>query len=499
MNQLKTYQPFPIFAFPPIARTAIQEVVAETKAPIAMVASSFLAAMALAVQAQYRVRRLEGLESPCSLAVVSICASGERKTTVDRKATRAFYDFEEAQKDSYDTKYSVYRGEKMAWDAKLRVLRRKFEKSIENDEPVTDLQREIIELEQSKPKPPRRARFVYKDSTPSATLYGLNSNSRSAAILEDEAARFFNSSLASDAGLINQAWDGSTLVVDRRNSPCFSVKSPRMTLNLMVQPTAFTQYMEQKGTEARGIGFIARWLICWPTSTQGYRLCSQDNSGFEDNPGASAQTAFSHRITTLLNQQVESGSLEDSTNEITLTFSPDAQREWLSVANEIECMIRPGGGFCEASDYASKVAENIARIAGVFHAFSGNEGTSISLKTLGCAVDVCRWYAQEFIRLFSPPDPLHETVKEAILLEKWFLKIYKSRNWINIEKSFILQYGPDRLRSKQRLEWPLTCLSEAGRITGSIRGRKEFVHLNTAYFGALLQGQVPIGFPPLTV
>ena len=484
---------YPVLAFPPICRDTIQEVAEETKAPIAMVGSSFLAAMALAVQAQYRVRRLEGLESPCSLAVVSICASGERKTTVDKKATKAFYEFEESQKGTSDAKYSIYRGEKIAWDAKLRVLRRKLEKYIENNEPVADLQLEIVEHEQSMPKPPRRVRFIYKDTTPSATLHGLNENSRSAAILEDEAARFFNGSLASDAGLINQSWDGSTLVVDRRNSPCFAVKSPRMTLNLMVQPTAFTQYMERKGEEARGIGFIARWLICWPTSTQGYRL------SFQDNPGFSAQAAFSRRITTLLTHQIESGALEDSTTETILTFSPDAQREWINVANEIECMIRPGGPFCEASDYASKVAENIARIAGVFHAFSGNEGTSISFDTLRCAVDLCSWYAQEFIRLFSPPDPLHETTKDAILLEKWLIAIYKSRNWISIQKNFILQYGPNRLRSKQRLNWALNCLCGGGRISGSMQGRTEMVYLNAAFFGPASHGQVPFGFPPLTL
>ena len=484
---------YPLGAFPPIAYAVIQEIAVETQAPVAMVGSSTLAAMALAVQSKFRVKRREGLESPCSLACVSICASGERKTTVDKKTSSGFQVFQDAGLDEYKKLAKEYSVRKMLWDSQKRVLLRQYEKAVENGDSIDEFQNKLVEHEDTKPMPPRRIRLVYQDVTPAALLYGLHENTRSAALSENEAARFFNGPVSDDASLINKGWDGSDLIVDRRSSECFTVASPRLTLNLMVQPSAFAQYMERKGEEARGVGFIARWLVCCPTTTQGTR--------FIDQPTAKpvAQAAFKTRILELLADQAAVGAFENSAHEIVLSFTPDAEREWIHVANQIEESIRPGGLFCEASDYASKVAENVARIAGVFHAFAGFEGTQISLDTLRDAVIVARWYAVEFIRLFAPPDPLHLVIRDAIVLESWLLKIVQTRGWFQIEKNFILQCGPNSLRNRDRLNWALSHLQHTQRLLlQQVGKRKQLVNLNINFFGQISRGLPPIGyFTPL--
>ena len=43
----------------------------------------------------------------------------------------------------------------------------------------------------------------------------------------------------------------------------------------MAQPDAMRGFMDRAGSLPRGTGFIARFLIAWPTSTQGTRLCSR--------------------------------------------------------------------------------------------------------------------------------------------------------------------------------------------------------------------------------
>ena len=183
--------------------------------------------------------------------------------------------------------------------------------------------------------------------------------------------------------------------------------------------------------------------------------------------------------------------------KVLLSFSAPAQIEWESIFNNIEFSIRPGGEFCEARDYASKVAENIARLAGVFHAFEGYEGTKISVETLRSATTVVLWFTQEFVRLFSPPDPLHETIQDAYLLQDWLVKLVRSRGWDIVQKNFVLQRGPNQLRTKDRLEWALNCLQAGGRLTLVKQGRKEFMHLNPMYYGPAAQGQEPYGFFPL--
>lgn len=190
-------------------------------------------------------------------------------------------------------------------------------------------------------------------------------------------------------------------------------------------------------------------------------------------------------------------------NKNVLSFGPEAQSEWVNIFNQIEASIQPGGVFCQNRDYASKVAENIARLAGVLHAFEGFEGTKISKDILQSATTIVLWYASEFLRLFSPPDPLAELVKEAILLDEWLIRFVRERGMPNyLEQSFLLRYGP--LRKEYRLTWPLQYLQEKGRLTVQTfptnkgRNQKTVIYLVDGYYGNLARGVQAFGqFPPL--
>lgn len=140
-------------------------------------------------------------------------------------------------------------------------------------------------------------RMLYSDTTPAGFAHGLYKNSSSAGLIEDEAGRIFNSRLLDDLGLLNKVWDGRSLTVDRR-SGSFFVAAPRATISWMVQPQIFNKYMENKGDEARGIGFLARCLVSYPVSTQGSR--------FELNKPVESEKidAFRRRIRDLLQGQV---------------------------------------------------------------------------------------------------------------------------------------------------------------------------------------------------
>lgn len=86
--------PYPLNDLPPKMRAAAEEVISLTLAPPAMVGSAALAAASLAVQAKFDVERMSGLISPCSLYLITLAESGERKTTVDRLLFSEFAEFE---------------------------------------------------------------------------------------------------------------------------------------------------------------------------------------------------------------------------------------------------------------------------------------------------------------------------------------------------------------------------------------------------------------------
>lgn len=185
-----------------------------------------------------------------------------------------------------------------------------------------------------------------------------------------------------------------------------------------------------------------------------------------------------------------------------LYFSVQAQAEWELIFNQIEAAIQPGGEFCNARDYASKVAENIARVAGVMHAFEGYEGDEISVETLRSAAQIVRWYAAEFIRLFSPPNPGEIIRMGALELDAWLINYVRETGSLLIRKNDLLQLGPNKLRKKELLDMALHRLAETGRlwsrtdVLGSpgvpTHGRRRgtfMIELNADYYGQLAQGR----------
>jgi len=76
-------------------------------------------------------------------------------------------------------------------------------------------------------------------------------------------------------GLLNILWDGGRLSVGRKSSESFTVRGARLTISLQVQEEILRSFIEQSGTLARGSGFLARFLLSWPESTQGKRPYSK--------------------------------------------------------------------------------------------------------------------------------------------------------------------------------------------------------------------------------
>ena len=202
MNNFPTQPAFPEWAFPPIARAAVLAVQASTQAPLALIASSALAAMSLAVQDKVNVRRLNGLKSCCSLFLISICDSGERKTSVDRLFTAPIVKFQQQEDALYKEKVAKFTTEKKIWSIKQRSIAKLIDKAFSTGEPTGRHEKLLEAHAQNEPKLPPTTKLLYSDVTPAAFLYGLHQNTKSAGIFDDEAGRIFNGPLVDDLGLL---------------------------------------------------------------------------------------------------------------------------------------------------------------------------------------------------------------------------------------------------------------------------------------------------------
>ena len=110
-----------------------------------------------------------------------------------------------------------------------------------------------------------------------ALAFGLGKQWPSGGVVTAEGGSFFGShgmgkdSVMRNLSLLNQLWDGISLTIDRRTTESYIVKGARLTMGLQVQAAALREFFDRSGALARGIGFLARFLLAWPESTQGSR------------------------------------------------------------------------------------------------------------------------------------------------------------------------------------------------------------------------------------
>ena len=133
------------------------------------------------------------------------------------------------------------------------------------------------ELAGRAPAPPLVPRLLYADATPEALAHALATGWPSGGVLSAEAGAVFGAhgmgqeTILRNLALLNVLWDGGEIAVDRRSKSSFQLRDRRLTFGVMVQPEALRGFIERAGALPRGTGFLARFLIAWPESTQGQR------------------------------------------------------------------------------------------------------------------------------------------------------------------------------------------------------------------------------------
>jgi putative DNA primase/helicase len=365
--------PYPLEALPPTIRAAVEEVATFVKAPLPVVASSALAALSLAIQPHVDVKRAEKLSGPVGLFLLTIADSGERKSTCDGFFMKAIRDYEQAQAEAAKPILNDYHTASKAWEAKRNGVLEQIKQLAKRGKPTSDLESDLHKLEREQPKAPRIPRLLYADATPEALAYGLAKHWPSAGVISAEAGIVLGShgmskdSAMRNLAMLNQLWDGNTVTIDRKTTDSFSVREARLTVALQVQEAAMREFFGRSGTLARGTGFLARFLLSWPESTQGLRPFTEAPENWP------YLAAFNQRLTSILNEPLavdEDGILAP----LMLTLTPDAKAAWVEHHNEVEQELVSGGDLYEVRDVASKSADNAARLAALFQMFEHGMG-----------------------------------------------------------------------------------------------------------------------------
>eukprot|EP00456_Euglypha_rotunda_P027347 TRINITY_DN21879_c0_g1_i1.p1 TRINITY_DN21879_c0_g1~~TRINITY_DN21879_c0_g1_i1.p1 ORF type:complete len:316 (-),score=42.79 TRINITY_DN21879_c0_g1_i1:92-1039(-) len=304
----------------------------------------------------------------------------------------------------------------------------------------------------------------------------LEGNGERIGLMTDEGGVVLNSDLIGENGVLNIAWDGGTLSLDRANGTSIVARNPRVTALLMVQPDVLDAYRERKGVAARGSGLLARFLIARPPSLKGQRFIVTTQK-----PRWEHLEKFHERLRELL-QQSDSTENDGSCFDAVLDFDNDAATRWIYYANAIEAAMQPNGGLDDIPDFASKAMENVTRLSGLFHIATKQEG-KITLDTLERAYAIVIYHVHEAKRLLSTEPALAEIESDCQKLER-YLRDKVQSGWYQLPRRYIYRSGP--IRDKLRFDAAIFQLTAAGKIWITLGSKQaKFVNLNSPYFASL--------------
>lgn len=437
----------------PLLKEFVIEVAETTQAPLELVLASALTALSLLCQPLIDVRRPGDLIGPISLLIILIANSGERKTTVESIFLAWIRDHIKQAMIQHKKELLAWEFRLEAWEARKRILIKDMTKNAPATMEYLSFENELILHQELKPERPRAFKPIYEDATIAALIKGIRLDMPWVALMSSEGISVLKGAF-NDFGKINALWSGSNIEVARATTEGLSANDARLTVGIMVQHDVLREYLESKGDLARSVGLLSRALVFNPSSTQGTRFITDKTMNME------IMKKYNARVSHLL-EQIMNRLHDETAPKIIINLSADAESHWVSTYNKIEAGLQDGGEYERSKDHASKLSENIARVAAVLHYFEGGDGT-ISLQELKSAekivLECSKTFREEFT--FMP-----KIVNDAEILYNWLLLKCSDRKVFRwIEKNTILQKGPTRLRSVSKLNQALDCLVATGRV-----------------------------------
>jgi putative DNA primase/helicase len=258
-------------------------------------------------------------------------------------------------------------------------------------------------------------------------------------------------------------WDGDEIPQQRVGTSNFTLRGARFTVGLQVQEAVLRDYVKRSKGLPKQIGFFGRCLIAWPESTQGDRLYRSAPSSWPK------LSTYNKRIRELLAKPLQRNE-QNQLTPVVLEMTPEAHHSWIDFYNKTEKEQAVGGKYEEITDIASKAADNVSRLACLFHVVSGGTG-GIGADSINRAGRIIEWYLNESIRFYKAIGASDQHA-DAACLEKWLIDYSRKHNLETVSKSDVLKLGPNRFRKKDKLEMPLQELSEHNRVFERPEGNK---------------------------
>lgn len=229
-----------------------------------------------------------------------------------------------------------------------------------------------------RPEKPLKPKLIFESATDSAVFERLGKGSKSAGIISGEGGSVTSSPVFNAQTLLNALWSGEISIHDTKTGGELKLENVRLMIAAAIQSGTLKADLEKMGASFRDTGFGSRFIFCDAGSAQGTRF-------IDNHPGTTEHIEkFNDRLQAILDLIM---SMSDGTRQL-MVFNEKAKEHFHDFCNRIEWQLNPGGRYERAKDHASKLAENVARIAALLQFFE--HGVSeIAIDAVDDAITIC--------------------------------------------------------------------------------------------------------------
>ena len=465
----------------------------QVESPKPIIMTSMLSTLSSCVQGYVQVKTTYGDIQPVGLITVVVAKSGERKTATDSLVMKPLTEYIKSLQNEQIKHNMELKAKKIAWKIRLSNLRSALTKAIRDgdEEQEKMILKDIEILEQQEPMAYKAAWRMLTDVTAAALFAALDGVNQSVTLHSSDAGSFFTRANMDFISNTNLIWDGKEVTISRVTTGDKLLKSAKLTMSLMIQPTVLERAITRSENVLRDSGFLSRALVTWPVSNQGARF-SQHKSENDD----SAMSAYYARITEL---NEESALYQDCEETVTLYFGHEATLILEEFNDQIESRLTDV--LAEIPDAASKALNNASRIAALLHMYVyGSESKEIKRDCAVAAVGLMGYYLEEFQNLFGEKPIARLAQEYGDLLLRWSER--KHPRGVTLSLSQLLQFGPNAIRKKAKMELAISYLLRANKVRlwvdHSQRGKELYVFPPVDFSNPANTGSIP-QTPVLTV
>lgn len=444
LPELAAPAPFPMAALPPILRGAAEAIAEHVKAPVVLAAHSVIAAAAHLAQARINAPHLHKLDGmPCSLFLLTLGDSGDRKSECQRLAFKVI---DESEREA-----------RMGWQDECS--RMKAEHSGNGRK-----------KDKSEPPPmPPDPRTVYaSDASFSKIVANLIHGQSFASWSTDEGGAFFGGhSMVSDTriatlGGLVKLFDNGSAERDRATNNLDGsgfAYGRRLSILLLAQEIAVRGALSDP--LLRGQGFLPRFLFASAQSLAGTRFLTAADLERKSYADARLQRLW-ERCRCILNGDPINADDSGALTPPVITMTEGASAAWLDFYNRTEGAQAALQALHGLKPFAGRAGELARRLAAALAFFE--QRPTIGADTMHSACEIVGHSLSEWAR-YTDAARIDPTAQTAHDLMQWLRNPRRAAKWQTFTRDEIGKSGPPAIRSASQRDRVLALLVERRHLT----------------------------------